>query len=545
MLSLHTILRIAVTGGMLLPFVSRGQVVEIAGGTSSLYASQGASVAVHGRTYDLTSGIGWVDGHLLEGAHVVRATSFGQSLAGDFRLPFRLPTDIFDSSHYLLMRGFGARILHPSSETVAFAGVTSLDYSSPFFEGAQGDDPVGILMVAKTVHRNLDLFADTVLTRKFTQLAAVSWTPAAKLHLALTGGLGANNPYLAASVQVSRPRFDAEAAYFAEGSLFQRAFVPSPLLAEPDGGNVQVTVRPFPSVSLTVGHREFLIPQTDGSANTPSKVDEASAGMRVLGAQLNGTLFSSSYLQSSGDTIQNHAVSLTAIRSFTARYQVMTSYLASRPLGSAASNSLVANLSEAVNPRVTVTQNISYSNGTTNINFGGAFLSNLLEASAGYETFYIPAQSSKPLQQSLILDAKLTVFGRLVLHGASVVDPLGKMRYTADARTLLFRNEAGHLAPESVPMGNYVIRGRVLTAGGVPIDGAALQIDGAVLYTDSEGHFQLREGRMRVHSVKVLTSEFLNDGLWEVVSDPGTLSSVPDASQDGNTVIVLRHPSAT
>ena len=45
-----------------------------------------------------------------------------------------------------------------------------------------------------------------------------------------------------------------------------------------------------------------------------------------------------------------------------------------------------------------------------------------------------------------------------------------------------------------------------------------------------------------MHSIKVLTSEFLNDGHWEVVSDPGTLPSVLEASQQGDAVIILRHP---
>ncbi len=542
MLALRILFLIAVTGTTLLPSTLTAQVIELAGGASTLYDSQGGDLTIHTRSYDFTGGIGFVDGHLLEGTHTVRPTSFGQMLAGDFRLPFRLPTDIFDSSHYLLTRGIGARILHPTSEIVGFAGVTSLEYSSPFFEGAQGNDPAGILMVAKTVRRNLDLFSDTVLARKITQLAAVNWTPLPKVHLAFAGGVGTNAPYAAASAQVFRPRYDVQAAYFAAGSQFQRAFVPSPFLAEPTGSNLLLTVRPARFLSVGVSHQEFLVPINNGADEGQSKVDEGTVGMRVLGAQVNANLFSSTYARTADEVLQNRSVSLTALRNIGSRYQVNASYLANRPLHAPASESMITNLSETVNARITVTENVTVSNGTANVNFGGTFLSNLLEFSAGYDTFYVPSQNNRSLQQSLILDAKLNLFGKLVLHGSSVVDPTGKLRYTLDAKTLLFRSRAESIVPDEVPMGDYVVSGRVLTVAGVPIDGAALQIDGAVLYTDSEGRFLLRENHLRMHSVKVLLTEFLNEGHWEVISDPGPLPSILEARQTGSAVIVLQHP---
>lgn len=518
---------------LLLPFLCLlhplgAQVFEVNGGASSLYQVDGASLTMHGPSYDIATGLGFAEGRLLEGMQIVRAMPFGKLLGGDLRIPFVLPTDIFDSSHYLLARGAGASITREGSDLLLFGGATSTDYSSPYFDGATTRDPAGMIFIRQALGTHWTLVSDTILTDRITSIASVQWKPIPRFDLALAAGEGSRAPYAAVSIKFYRPTIDIQAAYILASAEFHRVMRQPQLLAEPDRANATVTYKPATYLSLSAGRQEYLVPASSSGSNMQSQVDQAAVGLHLLGTQFNSTVYDSHFRQSTGAPAMNHAVALTIARKFKPRYQVSTSYLMSRPHEAHAFESLISTLSEVINSRLTVTESISHASGNTSVNFGGEFLSNLFSASASYETIYVPTNNSRPFEQALMLDSKLNLFHRLSLHASSGVDPTGHVRYTADMKTIMTVNRADSSVIEHVGLGRFVLRGCVQLPSGAPVEGAAIELDGKMLYTDSTGCFVDRENKGRTHTLQVLPQEFLADGNWAVISEPRTITSAPE-----------------
>lgn len=121
------------------------QVFRLEGGSSSLFQGNGGSVEIHAQSYTGSVGIGDLGGHLRFGGQV-RTQRHGQTFTlGDDAIPFRLPTDIFDSSHYFLARGIGVAGKLKNVKYYAFGGATSTAFGAGFFRGAQAENPVGAL----------------------------------------------------------------------------------------------------------------------------------------------------------------------------------------------------------------------------------------------------------------------------------------------------------------------------------------------------------------------------------------------------------------
>jgi hypothetical protein len=121
------------------------QVFKVQGGTSTLLNAEGGSVEFKAPNYDGSVGLGFFEGHFEYGAEARRLFHGYTLLAGDDTVPFTLPTDVFDSSHYFSARGIGA--IHKNSESClyVFAGATSTWLGTGFFNAATSNDPVGIL----------------------------------------------------------------------------------------------------------------------------------------------------------------------------------------------------------------------------------------------------------------------------------------------------------------------------------------------------------------------------------------------------------------
>ena len=526
--------------GLMASGKAQAQVFEVSGGNSSLYQAGGGSITVQGSNFNMTIGAGTVDGHLLEGMRSTQTTHRGTWIYGDDRIDFRLPTDIFDTSHYLQMRGVGFNRTQQNGDFLVFAGATSEDSSGPFFNGAKATEPAFLFFLRKKLNPRWQISSNFIFSDKLTQIEAVQWTPLPKLEIALAAGLGANKPFGAVSLNFARPRIDVQAAFIAAGEQFHRITGAAPQLAEPDRENVNVSVRPWSFLTLSGSHQNFLVPDYPNPMNTRSSIDQGTASLHFLGAQFNGSVYHSSYDEPGYGKEFNHAVALTAMRNIGSRFRLNTNYFVSKPQGLQSVSSFVASLTESLNAHVSVTENVTYSNGRTSANFGGEFLSNRFSFSANYQTFYVPALNAQPFEQSLLLDVKLKVLGRLLLHGATFVDPAGKLRYTADGQTLVSHDQLARNSDE-VSLGRYVMRGCVIDSEGSPIEGAAMMIDQRPIYTDSSGCFSIRESKPRQHHLSLVTSEFLIGGQWEVSAMPATIvSTTEEESSEATVIIVVR-----
>jgi hypothetical protein len=528
---------IVITAAYGAAYKASAQVYEITGGNSSLYQAGGGSLSLHAPSYNATIGAGMVGGHFNYGAKVEKAIGSNIYVAGDDEIDFLLPTDIFDASHYLFARGLGLTTKRAGLDVRAFAGTISNLYETPIFEGAGFGAGMGFLSVHKDISPKWKVYSETIVSNKTTQIASAQWEPARKFFLAMSGGVGANEPYGAVSVNLSRKWVDVLGSYISAGPNFRRVVVTSPLQAEPDKGNLLVTAKPARFLSLSGGTQSYLVPNPSAKEEESSSVRSASANLELAGALLSGTVYDSSAL---GE--RSHAAAFTARREATRWLRISSNYMVNKPKDSTATGSFFTTVSEVINQRISVNESVNTSNGRTSLLYGGSLLTNIVTISANYETFYVPVRTASPFQESLLLDVGIHLFGKANLHGSTFVGPTGHLLYTAIANGVTARDQASSAANQLHPLGNSVLRVMVVDPEQQPVEGAALMVDSRPVFTDAAGTFVLRERKPRLHTLSVLTNQFLDGGEWKVVSMPNSIRSSIKEDNSGEVVVVRRIP---
>lgn len=518
-----------------------GQVFEVNGGSSSLYQAQGGTLTARASSYSASIGTGIVAGRFVGGANLTKLIGRSTLILGDDYIRFLLPTDVFDTSHYLIAQGAGVKTNLGNTEIFAFVGATATNFNSPLFEGARAENPAGILFLKKQLAPGLESSSKMIFSRQTTVIESLEWQAAEKFKIAVSGGMGANQPYAAGSFDLSRPRIDIKASYIGAGNQFRRVAIGSLLLSETDRENVMVTVRPTKFLSFSGGRQNFLTPLNNSPNNIRSSLNQISGDLQVDGVALSASFYhSTTYLGSSND-----ATAYTASRNFFSRIHATANYLESRPNDAPKTQALIASFSETLTPRWNVNEVVNRSEGRTTVSFGGGFLSNLVSINADYETYYVPQRNSAPFEQALIVDLQLHLFHGINLHGATFVAPDGSLRYTADAQAVFTRqgspggtNDGSPLIRASI--GPVLVRGRVIDIAGYPIAGAALMIDQLLVYTNDDGFFYIRERKPHSHELKVLVDQFLSGGSYRVVAAPATIRSAYEGNEPEMAVIVER-----
>jgi hypothetical protein len=533
-ISLALLLSVAVSACL------RAQVFQIDGGSSSLYDAQGGTRTAQGPSFDASIGAGVIGGKLVGGAKLTKEWGRSTYVLGQDYVHFQLPTDIFDSSHYLIAMGAGVTTKVRDTDLFAFAGATSSDFNSPLFEGVRAEDPAGVLFLKRRIRPGLEASSHMVFSRQTTAIQSLEWEPLEKLTIAASGGVGANQPYGAASLSFLRPWIDAKAAYIEAGANFHRVAVQAPLLSEPDRENVVVTLKPGKYFSISGGRNNFLSPLDNSQTNVRSSVNQVSGSTRVLGTAISASLFDSSYLGNS-----NEAEAYSASRTFFSRARVTSSYLESRPSNGGKTRSFITNFTETLSPRMDVSEFVNRSQGQTSVSFGGSWLSNLLSISANYQTYYVPQRNTSPFEQALIIDVRLRVFRGFTLHGSTFVAPDGSLEYTAESQAVMAHQgsfpvgDNGYSLAQAA-IGKNVIQGTVVDTQGRPVAGAAVMIDKLLVYSSDDGTFLVRERKPHTHALKVATSQFLSAGSYKVVSAPSSVHSSPENASTEIQIVVAR-----
>src|ERR1700722_10047257 len=99
--------RVLLVLAVLLAGRANAQVFRVQGGTSTMLNAQGGSVEFKAPKYDGSVSLGYFEGHLRYGAENRYQLHNLTLLTGDETVPFILPTDVFDASHYFSARGIG------------------------------------------------------------------------------------------------------------------------------------------------------------------------------------------------------------------------------------------------------------------------------------------------------------------------------------------------------------------------------------------------------------------------------------------------------
>jgi hypothetical protein len=523
---------------MLLAGRANAQVFRVQGGTSTMLNAEGGSVEFKAPKYDGSVSLGYFEGHLRFGAENRYQFHNFILLTGDETVPFILPTDVFDASHYFSMRGAGVTHRNSTREYYAFGGMTSTWLGTGLFNAATSDNPAGMLFFEQKLNNHFKFFSRNIISRQQTSLQGLEYRPNRAMRAALTAGIGSNQKYFAASFDAETEKLIFKTSYVLTDKSFQRVSLATPLSSEVNKGNVQMLYKPFDFVSVTAGHQNILEPLTLGGVVQQATVNQLAADFHVEKFYFGGGQFSSS---SSG--IRAQGTNLYVGRRFGRLLEVNENWFQSKSQGQPNSTVLSGTIRENLSSRLSLLQLISRTGGQTTFAFGGDFTSNRLMLQADYQNLYLPFRPDHPFQQALALNAAVRVLGPMQITAASNVDPTGHLRYTFGMSTYVYRiSGMTSTHSESFSIAKFLVQGVVKDDQGNPVEGAALRIGKEVVYSDSTGAFLARMGKHGPFPLSVVPEEFLTNGLYEAVSAPSTVRAETEDAAANLEIVIRRVP---
>jgi len=516
------------------------QVFRVQGGDSTLLNAQGGSVEFKAPNYDGSVGLGFYNGKLEFGGETRRLFRGYTLLAGDDSVPFSLPTDIFDPSHYFSARGMGVTRTDAEHSFYTFAGTTSTWLGTGFFNAATSDSPVAIFFYQQKLSNNLKFFSRNIVSNRQTTLQGIEWNPEKSVKASAAGGIGSNQPYFAAALDAETQKVAFKTSYVITGDEFRRITVISPTASEVNKGNIQMLYKPNEFFSLTTGHQNILESVAATGPMQQASVDEVSTDIHVDRFYFGTGLFTShAYGRNTQGT--NFYIG----RRISQRFEVNTNYFDSKSQGGTSTTILSGTVRENFSSRFSLLQLISRTAGQNTFAFGGDFTSNRLMLRADYQNVYLAFRPDRPFEQALALNVALRVAGPLQITAASNVAPDGHLRYSFGASTYLYRFGGLMMnanSPDSFSIPKYVIQGLVRDDQGMRVEGAALHIAKQVVYTDSTGHFLVRFSKRGPFPLSVALDDFITTGIYEIVSAPKEVTAESEDSATDTQIVIHRVP---
>jgi hypothetical protein len=515
------------------------QVFRVQGGTSTLLNAEGGSVEFKAPNYDGTLGLGFYNHKFQFGAETRYLLRGYTVLAGDDSVPFILPTDVFDSSHYFSARGVGVTRTDAQQSFYAFAGTTSTWLGTGFFNAATSDRPVGVFFYQRKLSKRLNFLSRDILSNRQTLLQALEWKPNQWLKASLSDGIGSNQKYFASAIDAETQKLAFKASYVITGDRFRRVTVISPMSSEVNKDNVQMLYRPSTFFSITAGHQNLLESLTRSGPMQQALVNQVSADFHVERFYFGTGRFTSN---AAGRSAQG--TNLYVGRRIGQRFEANANWFQSKPQSGETTTILSGTVRENFSSRFSLLQLISRTGGQTTFAFGGDFTSNRLLLRADYQNVYLPFRPNRPFEQALALNMAFRVTGPLQVTAASNVAPDGHLRYAFGASTYLyrFRGMTMNAPAGSFSIAKYLVQGAVKDDQGLPVEGAALRIGKEVVYTDSAGRFLARFSKRGPFPLSVVPEEFITNGLYEMVSAPAEVKAETEDTARDVELVVRRVP---
>jgi hypothetical protein len=522
------------------PHRADGQVFQLTGGSSSLLNAEGGSLEVHANNYKARIDLGYL-GRPSLGFFFSRPYKTSVLGAGDQQIPFVLPTDLFDHSFYFLGRGVSLTRNLGGSRLFVFAGTTTDGYLAPFLNVARNDTPSGAIFYEKQLSPTLRFFSRNVFSNRQTSIQAIDWATRKDIKMALSVGIGNNQPYGSSSFAMDERWVALDASYTLSGRNFQRVLVATPQLAENDRENIRLELRPATNVRIIISRNNYL------ASFAPNQYERAMVEGFGASAAAGGFQFNGSYFLSATTAGSSSAMDLGVRRNLTRRLEVGTDYLRSGYLKGAVAHSVIGNIREIFNSRLILTQIISHNNGQTIVDFGGNFISNFVTLSVDYQTLFLPFAQSAPgqLKQVMVLGLHFQLPHGVQINMDTNVTPLGQVRYTAYGSTYAYRG-MGRSSGGASFTGSFfqnIVRGQVLDPEGEPIAGAALQVGAELAVTDSDGNFMVRVKKAGMLNLKVAFDEFTSPGRYAIVQAPQTVKATRKESAQEYSIVLRRLPN--
>jgi hypothetical protein len=523
---------------LLLAPLAHTQVVQVAGGASSLFEANGGSVQIHGEGWESGTGLGIIDGKRVYGGFLRRRWKRVVLTVGDEPIPIHFPTDLFDDSHYFLARGASLQLNTGRLKILGFGGTTSDGLSVPFFAGGTFQQPAGALFLDYDVSHSLALFSRSILSSTQTTISGLEWHPFSHIRTSSAGGMGANHGFFSASVSADSTLASLKFAYTATSVDFQRIVVSTPISTENVGPNLLLAIHPVHSLEFTAAHMEFQQPAIEAYP-LKAKLDQLSTTFRTYGFSLSGALF-----KSKTSSLAGTGTSISVFRAISDRLQTGVYLFHSRLDHLSSLTSQVGMLREVISSHLSLTELVNHANGGTTVSWGGEFISNPLSFGVNYETVYSVFSPQNPFRQVLLLNIRFQPLSMFQINAGTYVGPDGTVKYTTYGQASGYR---GSYAPESsvsYKFPKYIISGHVVDEKQAPLYGIALLINNRLVFTDRDGYFFALIRKRRPARLAVSPEESTLPGHFEVVSCP--TSAVPSiASSPASILIVLQKVSSS
>jgi len=514
------------------------QVVQLQAGSSSLYQAQGGSLYI--RSGDSEAWLGVSDFRAARvGASYTRRFESGSVTVGDEVVPFRLPTDVFQSGQSFLGRGVGLDYRDDDVHLFAMGGTTATGYTTPYTFGARPEDPVGLVYLEAPVSSRLRISSRTLYSGLLTSIFGADWSPCAGAGGAIAAGVGAQEGYAAASGRYESAKLSARAAYVVAGDGFHRVIAPQPQASELDGENVEVTVRPMSGMSVVAARNGYAQAAAAGHPRRRGTVNQLLWSGVAAGTSATGAVYVS---ETPGGGSTGYSLGLG--RDLGPMFRATASLLHSIPNRGVPVTMLVGTVRETVSPRLSLSQTMTHTDGNTTVSFGGNLLSNFLSFGAEYQTVYLPFADGNPFRQALMLHIRLQAIGNVQMNVDSHLGPDGVVRYTAYGSQYLCGGGQSPAPEQNPELLRYVVRGRVRDEAGAPVAGAALEIGGEVVYSDEQGSFFARRKKAGEVALNVLLDQFLTAQPYRVIDAPPRVSAGAEDA-DSDLMIILHRVAST
>jgi hypothetical protein len=527
---------LALVAGFVSPL--HAQYISVEAGASNLMPAQGGSISFEGPKFSSYLGAGNFGGIFGLGTYVKTTIGSHQVTLGDQPILFDLPTDIFGTNHYFLTRGMGVTAKTGKANLFIFAGGTAVARGAQFFQTAKMDSRAGMLFMDVPLSPKLHLYSKMVISRKLTSVEALDWHPRKWLQTGVAAGVGSNEPYFAATSDVERNWLSLKAGYISAGDQFRRVTAPSVYASELDRENILAVMKFSSGAVLTLGHQNFLQPQSaDPSAPyLRASVNQAQGSFDAGQFRLGAGIF-----QSHSAVASNLAGNLSVARRITNSIDFGASYFRTLSGQIPPVSSLSTSIRETLSPKLSLLQIVNYSEGRTNVLFGGSYVTNRFTVRVDYQTLYMPFLVN-PFSQGISISLRVRLFRSLQVNAQTFRSGDGHLRYTASGDTLLttkFR-AAGSNGEDSFKHLRYTVRGHVQDQMGGPIEGAAIRIGEQLVFTSEDGKFFVRRNKAGNLTLEVVLTEFLNSTPFHLVLAPSSVRVFPEALAPDIEIVLER-----
>lgn len=508
-------------------------VARVQGGGSS--GSGGYGAALNYWTAD--RGAGWIGLGFRDGLHLGFLSQLpvgNDSLsAGHDVQPLPLATDRSGGTN-IVTQGLTWRRDVRGSGWTAFLGAAGLGAGAPYVSTTRSERGLAFARVDQRLTTSLRLVGLVAASRRQTLLPGLIWrAPRSTSTVAMSGGVGANEPYASLRWTHESRRLRVDASWSEFSTAFQRIDAPAGVVAESYRENVSVSYDLHRRVRVNAARESYLVPAT---ATTPAR--RALVDRMMAGGEIGTGSYSVGLFDSHADGVHSLSTYSRVDAGSQRRIGGALAYYSTSTPGHPRQQAVSAEVRERPSLTTELLQVLTHSSSGTSLSAGGRLQAGPVAVSVDYTTLYVPLRVPDPFLRAVTLGLSLGM-GRYATSVSTAVDPNGALSYSAAGSTYLYGGVTLMAQPAVMRLESFVVRGVVRDSSGAPFEGAALRVGEQLLFSNSRGEFLLRTSSDMPLALSIAFGDFLVPGNFELASAPERVTPASDGRAEA-VVVVLR-----